>query len=88
MELRLEHIEKSYRHGKKALSDISLTLTPGVYGLLGANGAGKTTLMNIITDNLRPDSGQVFYNGENISAVFYTTWRLSKDLTAKLPKHR
>ena len=52
MELRLEHIEKSYRHGKKALSDISLTLTPGVYGLLGANGAGKTTLMNIITDNL------------------------------------
>ena len=69
MELRLEHIEKSYRHGKKALSDISLTLTPGVYGLLGANGAGKTTLMNIITDNLRPDSGQVFYNGENISSL-------------------
>lgn len=69
MELRLEHIEKSYRHVKKALSDISLTLTPGVYGLLGANGAGKTTLMNIITDNLRPDSGQVFYNGENISRL-------------------
>ena len=69
MELRLEHIEKSCRHGNKALSDISLTLTPGVYGLLGANGAGKTTLMNIITDNLRPDSGQVFYNEDNISKL-------------------
>ena len=31
---------------KKALSGVSITLTPGLYGLLGPNGAGKSTLMN------------------------------------------
>lgn len=46
-----------------------LFLPPGVYGLLGPNGAGKSTLMNIITDNLNADSGEVLYNGENIKKL-------------------
>ena len=67
MELRLINIKKSYNNGKTfAVNDFSVRLTPGVYGLLGPNGAGKSTLMNIITDNLRADSGSVLLNGKDI----------------------
>lgn len=62
MELELRHISK--RYGKKtAVQDVSLTLTPGVWGLIGANGAGKTTLMRILTGILTPSEGQVLYDG-------------------------
>ena len=43
MELQLQHLSKHYGT-KRAVDDVSTTLTTGVYGLLGANGAGKTTL--------------------------------------------
>ena len=66
MELQIKNVSKTYGKTKKALDDFSLTLTPGVYGLLGANGAGKSTLMNILTDNLAADSGEILWNGENI----------------------
>ena len=65
MELRLNAVSKSY--GKnKALSEFSAELTPGVYALLGPNGSGKSTLLNIITDNLKADSGKIYYDGEDI----------------------
>ena len=68
MELKLEHISKSY--GKnKALSDFSMTFTPGIYALLGPNGSGKSTLMNIITDNLKADVGEIFFDGENVKKM-------------------
>ncbi|MGN0455777.1 MAG: ABC transporter ATP-binding protein [Acutalibacteraceae bacterium] len=70
MELKLNHISKTYKKGTvKALDDFSITLTPGVYGLLGPNGAGKSTLMNIITDNLNADGGEVLWNGESIKKL-------------------
>ena len=70
MELALNLISKTYKKGSvKALDKFSVTLTPGVYGLLGPNGAGKSTLMNIITDNLNADSGEVIYDGENIKKL-------------------
>ena len=47
MELKIEHLSKRFKD-KTAVDDVSLTLTSGVWGLLGANGAGKTTL-NIVT---------------------------------------
>lgn len=63
--LEVKNVSKSY--GKKiALRDISLSLSHGVYGLLGPNGAGKSTLMNIITENLRPDEGAVYWDGDEI----------------------
>jgi len=48
---------------KKALSGVSLTLGPGLYGLLGPNGAGKSTLIHIITGSLAPTSGEVLWCG-------------------------
>ena len=68
MELQFHDVAKRYG-AKEALRGIDLTLTPGVYGLLGPNGAGKSTLMNIITDNLNADSGEVLYDGEEIKKL-------------------
>lgn len=68
--LEIKGITKVYKKGAvKALDNFSVTLTPGVYGLLGPNGAGKSTLMNIITDNLNADGGEVVYDGENIKKL-------------------
>lgn len=70
MELTISHISKTYKKGGvKALDDFCAVLTPGVYGFLGPNGAGKSTLMNIITDNLTPDSGEVLFDGKNTRAL-------------------
>lgn len=66
--LEITNIKKQYG-SKYALQDISLSLSEGVYGLLGPNGAGKTTLMNIITDNLQPDSGEVHWEGAAIKTL-------------------
>jgi branched-chain amino acid transport system ATP-binding protein len=50
--------------------DIALELPKGVrYALIGPNGAGKTTLMNLMTGMLAPDSGQIFLDGEEITAL-------------------
>ena len=56
MELLIDHVSKRFKD-KKAVSNVSLALTPGVWGLLGANGAGKTTLMRIIAGIMQPTSG-------------------------------
>ena len=58
MELKIQNITKRYRD-KTAVDDVSITLTPGVWGLLGANGAGKTTLMRMLAGILRPSSGRI-----------------------------
>lgn len=63
--LELKNINKYYRK-KQVLFDITHVFGTGVYGILGPNGAGKSTLLQIITDNLRMDSGQVIYYGKEI----------------------
>ena len=67
MELKIQNITKRYRD-KTAVDDVSITLTPGVWGLLGANGAGKTTLMRMLAGILRPSSGRILWMG----------WRLGR----------
>ncbi len=62
MELEIREISKHYKD-KKAVDHVSLTLTPGVWGLLGANGAGKTSLMRMIAGIVKPTSGEILYDG-------------------------
>lgn len=67
MELTINHLTKSYDGGKTlALNDFTKTFYPGVYGILGPNGAGKSTLMNMMTQNLKPDGGEILWNGKKI----------------------
>ncbi len=60
MELRIEHLSKTYPNGVQALRDVSLRIPQGMYGLLGPNGAGKSTLMRTIATLQEPDEGSVF----------------------------
>ncbi len=66
--LEIKKVYKTYGE-KIALNQVSMKLDNGVYGLLGPNGAGKSTLMNIITDNLIMDGGEILYNNENIKKL-------------------
>jgi ABC-type multidrug transport system ATPase subunit len=59
MELVIEKLSKTYANGVKALDDVSLTLTTGMFGLLGPNGAGKSSLMRTIATLQEPDSGSI-----------------------------
>ena len=68
MDLCMEHISKRFKD-MTAVDDISLSLTPGVWGLLGANGAGKTTLMRMLAGIMQPTSGQITYDGIPISTL-------------------
>ena len=60
MTLTIQNISKSYGTNL-ALSGFTATLDAGIYALLGPNGSGKSTLMNILTDNLKADSGEILY---------------------------
>lgn len=52
-----------------ALKGIDFRFTEGVYGLLGPNGAGKSTLMNLITDNLDAEEGEISFCGTPIGKL-------------------
>jgi branched-chain amino acid transport system ATP-binding protein len=53
-----------------ALSAVSLSVGAGeLLGVIGPNGSGKTTLFNCVTGVLRPSSGQVFFEGEDLTGV-------------------
>lgn len=67
-ELELDRVQKHFKN-KIAVEDFSLTLTNGVYGLLGANGAGKTTLLRMICNILKPTAGTISCNGMEIGAM-------------------
>ncbi|NBJ98990.1 ABC transporter ATP-binding protein [bacterium 1xD8-48] len=68
MELLIDYVSRQFKD-KIAVNDISLELTPGVWGLLGANGAGKTTLMRMIAGIMQPTSGRVVYDGVPIQTL-------------------
>jgi ABC-2 type transport system ATP-binding protein len=57
--LAINHLNHTYPDGTQALSDVSLTAPPGLFGLLGPNGAGKSTLMRILATLQRPTSGSL-----------------------------
>lgn len=67
--LRLEHVDKHFG-GLHVTNDMSFSVKTGqVTGLIGPNGAGKSTLMNIISGIYQPDSGEIYFDGKNITKV-------------------
>ena len=72
--LKLENICLTFNPGtvneKKALTDLSLHLPEGDFvTILGSNGAGKSTLFNTIAGTYIPDSGKVYLDGKDITAL-------------------
>ena len=63
MKLCFREVTKSYG-SNLALDHFTASLEPGIYALLGPNGSGKSTLMNILTDNLKADSGEITYTSD------------------------
>jgi ABC-type multidrug transport system ATPase subunit len=55
--LQISGLSKTYPNGVQALSDVSLTIRPGMFGLLGPNGAGKSTLMRTLATLQDADAG-------------------------------
>ena len=64
MILHFNSISKSYG-SNLALDHFTASLEPGIYALLGPNGSGKSTLMNILTDNLKADAGEITYTSDD-----------------------
>lgn len=70
MELIVRQLSKHYKD-KVAVDEVSLRLTKGINGLLGANGAGKTTLMRMLCGTLTPTSGNISLDGLDVSSEDY-----------------
>ncbi len=69
MSLLVEHLNKSFGQFQ-AITDLSMDVQEGtLFGFLGPNGAGKTTTMRMLLDLIRPDSGQITWNGVPVRAV-------------------
>lgn len=67
--LKLQNVKKSF-DGKEVLKDISIEVGDGeIVSILGPSGCGKTTLLNIILGLTNPDSGEINFNGEDITKV-------------------
>ena len=90
----LDKLTKSFPHkdkagqqsGKIAVDGLSLTVHSGeVFGLLGPNGAGKTTTIRMLTMQLKPTSGHIFYGGKDIFS--YGEASLIKSLIGVVPQH-
>lgn len=67
--LEVRNLRKNYG-ALKATDDFSMQIIPGqLHALIGPNGAGKTTLVNQLSGDLRPDSGQILFNGRDVTTM-------------------
>jgi branched-chain amino acid transport system ATP-binding protein len=67
--LKVDAIRKSYG-AIQAVDGVSFSVEPGeILGVIGPNGSGKTTLFNSILGQIRPDSGRVEFDGNDISGL-------------------
>ena len=67
--LEANGLAKEYKK-RRVVNGVTITVSPGeVVGLLGPNGAGKTTSFNMIVGLVRPDEGEVLFEGKSIGAL-------------------
>ncbi len=86
MGLLVEHVHKSF-DGFQAVKDLSMEVKEGtLFGFLGANGAGKTTTMRMILDIIRPDSGQITWNGVAARSLPRRIWGYLPEERGLYPK--
>src|SRR6266853_4878639 len=88
MSLTLQGVSKSFGPFR-AIKDLSMEVQEGaIFGFLGANGAGKTTTMRMILDILRPDSGSITWNGQDVREVPRRNWGYLPEERGLYPKMR
>ncbi|MCI9641613.1 MAG: ATP-binding cassette domain-containing protein [Eubacterium sp.] len=68
MKIEIKNLTKAYG-SNMAVHDLTLTLSEGIYGILGPNGSGKTTLINLITDNVKRTSGEILTDNKDILSM-------------------
>ena len=95
MSLKLEHVTYTYNPGTAyethALKDVSLEIPQGQFvGVIGHTGSGKSTLIQHFNGLMRPTSGTVFYNEEDIWQEGYSLKRLRSKvgLVFQYPEHQ
>ncbi|MCL0103928.1 ABC transporter ATP-binding protein [Dehalococcoidia bacterium] len=85
--LTLNYVRKIYPNGKVAVKGMDLAVAAGeIFGLLGPNGAGKTTTIRMIIGALRPTSGRVSFNGQDVWTVSGKAARALKRSIGYLPE--
>jgi lipopolysaccharide export system ATP-binding protein len=67
--LETKKLVKTYR-GRTVVNSVSINISPGeIVGLLGPNGAGKTTSFYMLVGVIQPESGHIYYRGEDITSL-------------------
>lgn len=67
--LRTDKLVKSYKQ-RRVVNGVNIQVNPGeIVGLLGPNGAGKTTTFNMVVGVVRPDAGEVLFDGKEITGL-------------------
>ena len=67
--LELKNISVQFG-GIKALADVSFKVEKNtLFSIIGPNGAGKTTLLNVISGRYKPTSGELYYEGKNLTKI-------------------
>lgn len=93
MSIKLEHVSYSYRdeNSKHALSDVSLEIHPGEFvGIAGHTGSGKSTLIQHFNGLMKPTSGHVYFDGQDIHEKGYSLKQLRGQvgLSFQYPEHQ
>lgn len=65
--LSINRLSLTYKGGFQAIKDLTLEVGNGMFGLLGPNGAGKSSLMRVIAGLQKPTSGNILFNGTDVT---------------------
>lgn len=70
--LKLEHISYGVEERPNILNDVSLEINDPFVAITGPNGSGKSTLMKVIAGIIKPDSGRIYFDGQDITDLSIT----------------